>query len=156
LTKNVYVLADKYPAKGYCFPLFAHTKVGDVANDVFVLIEFLNKCQKAHNVFITFGTASSTTMSAAEGTSAAAASATSEGTSALTCLPVESDKNNLKIFVFPRDKNAEKCLEYKEIFRNLNVAFCEICGYVPVGGKYMNILFFLFYLFYSICFSPIL
>jgi hypothetical protein len=129
LTKNVYVLGDKYPAKGYCFQLFAKTQIDDIANDVFMLIEFLNECQKAHNVFFTFGSAATMTV----------AVSTVDGTeAALTCLPTESDKNNLKIFVLPRDK----CCLNKEIFCNLNVAFCEICGYVPVGGKYMN--FFVF------------
>jgi hypothetical protein len=125
LTKNIYVLDDKYPAKGYCFPLFDKTQINDVANDVFVLIAFLNKCQKAHNVVFTYAASQddnnvTTTMSTIMST-----------TRCLTS--TESDENILKIFVFPRDM----CCMNKEIC-NFNVAFCEICGYVPVGGEYIN------------------
>lgn len=40
-----------------------------------------------------------------------------------------SDQKLVKIFIFPRNNLTDKVLS------SFNVAFCELTGYVPVGGK---------------------
>lgn len=53
------------------------------------------------------------------------------------------DQHLVKIFIFPRSRFTDKTQ------REFNIAFCELVGYVPVGGEFEMLRFTFVYLIWS-------
>lgn len=101
---NIFKLDDRYPTFGFCFPVLRHSDNVRITNDVHKLIEYFCANAIPHNLLWTLGRRSDVD---------------------------DDDENNeiVKIFVFPREKMADKHGS------KYNVACCELSGFLSVGGK---------------------
>ncbi|KAL1460121.1 hypothetical protein WDU94_012059 [Cyamophila willieti] len=107
-----YVLLD-YPARGFVFQISSVQNYIQQIRSVFRLIEYFQRCQVPHNIYITRGVA------------------VDSSTDGVNCQVLNNMRDVIRVYVWARSSSAG----LKRVLYNIKPALCELFGHITVKDQ---------------------